>query len=307
MRNAWADKAVGVAGSLWITAGVLLAFTSGASSDSLVFAFAGVALVANGLMALLAASDPVRHWPVVAGQLALTLALPVLAARAALTGVLPWSLAGLAGVISLVVSWLLTLTLLRAHDQYRSVESVVRISTLGLLREGLAGHRTGTGLALNGLVEQTPVLLVFLRHTGCTFCRQTLADLSAAAPALTQRGVQLVLVHHSSEEAMTALVARYQLDGVQVVHDEHRRLYRHFGLKSGSAWQVALNPWVLLRSAWSVFVERHGMNRPDGDPRQMPAAFTLFRGRVLSGYFHGNASDRPDYVQLCSAIDSSQQ
>lgn len=262
---------------------------------------AGIAFAAAGFTLLLAAQDPVKHWPASASGLLLCLSIPWLA----VAGGWPLMMAIPAGLAALIIAASLVPVLQRAYTQSRAFESVVRIATVGSLREGLEGHRTATGLPLNGLIDQTPALLVFLRHTGCTFCRQTLADLAAASTGLAERGVQVVLVHHSSDESLHTLLQRYQLRDVHVVHDAHRALYRHFGLERGSAWRVAAHPLVLLRSAWSVFAERHGMTRPDGDPWQMPGAFALFRGRILSGYFHGYASDRPDYLQLCADVKLS--
>ena len=43
-----------------------------------------------------------------------------------------------------------------------------------LLRE----IRTEDGVSLADLSATAPVLLIFLRHSGCTFCRQTLSDLA---------------------------------------------------------------------------------------------------------------------------------
>ena len=39
--------------------------------------------------------------------------------------------------------------------------------------------RTDQGSTVETLSRQRPVLLVFLRHAGCTFCREALADLAA--------------------------------------------------------------------------------------------------------------------------------
>ena len=42
----------------------------------------------------------------------------------------------------------------------------------------LAEYRTETGRTLLELVDESPFLLIFLRHFGCSFCRQTLDDVS---------------------------------------------------------------------------------------------------------------------------------
>lgn len=48
---------------------------------------------------------------------------------------------------------------------------------------------------LGSLTEQRPLLLVFLRHLGCTFCRQALADLKKYREDISGKGVHIGLVH----------------------------------------------------------------------------------------------------------------
>ena len=43
---------------------------------------------------------------------------------------------------------------------------------------GASQYRTETGRTLLELVDESPLLLIFLRHFGCSFCRQTLDDVS---------------------------------------------------------------------------------------------------------------------------------
>jgi hypothetical protein len=38
----------------------------------------------------------------------------------------------------------------------------------------LGEYRTETGRTLLSLLDESPLLLIFLRHFGCSFCRQTL-------------------------------------------------------------------------------------------------------------------------------------
>ena len=42
----------------------------------------------------------------------------------------------------------------------------------------LQQYRTESGRTLLELVDESPLLLIFLRHFGCSFCRQTLDDVS---------------------------------------------------------------------------------------------------------------------------------
>jgi len=52
------------------------------------------------------------------------------------------------------------------------------------LVELFAGTRTESGRTLLSLLDEQPMLLVFLRHFGSPSCRETLADLRQARPEL---------------------------------------------------------------------------------------------------------------------------
>lgn len=244
-------------------------------------------LALQGLGLWLVRWQPVRHWPVIA-----------LAAGQVL--LMPFSLPGPAGVFGLF--WLVPFTaiLAEAYRREGAVESVVRVSTVGPLRSAFEGYRTQHGQPLNALADASPVLLVFLRHAGCTFCRQTLAALRRSLDALAERGVTPVLVHHGTEEGMARLLHRYGLTHLAVIHDPRRSLYRHFGLEAGSWWQLA-NPWVIWRSVVSVFWQRHGMRRPDGDPRQLGGAFTVAGRQIRTGFHQRQSSDQADFLHLSAS------
>ncbi|MGB8536307.1 MAG: hypothetical protein WCD57_07830, partial [Acidobacteriaceae bacterium] len=53
----------------------------------------------------------------------------------------------------------------------------------------LAGYRTESGRTLLELVDESPILLIFLRHFGCSFCRQTLDDISRIREQIEGRGI----------------------------------------------------------------------------------------------------------------------
>ena len=46
---------------------------------------------------------------------------------------------------------------------------------------------TSTGESLSEVAEKQPVLLVFLRHFGCSFCREAISDLSKLKKRLEQK------------------------------------------------------------------------------------------------------------------------
>lgn len=92
---------------------------------------------------------------------------------------------------------------------------------------------------------------------------------------------------------------------VDVAHvpDPGREAYRAFGLGTAGAGAV-LAPSVFIRAA-SALVAGHGAGVPVGDVRQMPGAFVIHRGRVLSAFRHRTVADRPDYAAMAACGDGA--
>ena len=61
--------------------------------------------------------------------------------------------------------------------------------------EALASIHTESGVNLLELAEKSPVLLVFLRHFGCSFCRKAISDVAELREELAKREVRPVFVH----------------------------------------------------------------------------------------------------------------
>lgn len=172
--------------------------------------------------------------------------------------------------------------------------------TTSQLREALANYRTNTGESLRELSERGPVMLVFLRHTGCPFCREAMADVSSRRAEIERRA-RVVFVHQAPEDAANA--AFFEAAGVgdiPRVSDPGRDLYRAVGLKRGSIWAV-LGPYVWVRSIQAMLSMRR-LGRVIGDVFQMPGVFIVHNGEVVGSYVHKSQASRPDYVAVSCAV-----
>ena len=141
------------------------------------------------------------------------------------------------------------------------------------------------------------MLLVFLRHGGCTFCREALADIAARRHEIEAGGTQIVLAHMGGPEAGRDLLRKYALDDLHQVSDPCGGVYRAFGLRRGNIWKL-FGPKVWLRRFEAGILKGHGIGRLAGDPGQMPGMFLIFHGQLLRSYRHQSAADRPDYIQF---------
>jgi peroxiredoxin len=165
--------------------------------------------------------------------------------------------------------------------------------------EQLERWSTNRGESLLALSERSPVLLVFLRHAGCTFCREAMADLARQRKRIEAAGVQIVVVHMSSSEKFREFAQRYHLEDLAHITNPDRELYRAFGLKHGSLRQL-LGWEVWKRGLQAGIRDRHGLGAVEGDSKQMPGAFLLRKGEIVRSHRHYLASDRPNYFLFCA-------
>ncbi len=161
---------------------------------------------------------------------------------------------------------------------------------------------TNEGASLKALSESKPVLLVFLRHFGCTFCREALADISEEREAIEASGSELVFVHMTDNEIAERYFNRYGLEGVQHISDPECKYYTEFGLVKGNFTQLfGLQSWI--RGFSAGVVAGHGIGPQLGDGFQMPGAFVIQDGKIKNSFIHKLASDRVDYLGLVKCCE----
>jgi peroxiredoxin len=258
----------------------------------------GMIVGVYGLGYAIAGTDPVRHWPVVFVGFLGKIFGPLGMAQALWTGALPMGFA-LNCVFNDLVWWIpFALILRHAWQQFLADAG----PPLPSETEALARAQTQTGRSLSELSCEKPLLLVFLRHAGCTFCREALSDLARARARIEAGGSQIALVHMGDPQSFATFAAGYGLDALPSVSDPDRVLYRALGLRRGSLRQIfGWHVWV--RGA-RAFFSGHGIGALQGDGTQMPGAFLIRNGKVAARYLHRTAADRPDYPDLCSIPSS---
>lgn len=251
-----------------------------------------------GLMGVgyaIASTAPLKYWPLVALGFLAKVASPFGFLKGWLSGELPghfgWQL-----IPNDIIWWapfgIILWTAYQSHvDQRATLSPEVTRMALRM--------KTSAGVPLQELTRLSPVLLVFLRHFGCTFCREAMDDLARQRRQIEAEGTRLVLVHMGTEEQGRAFCARYDMQDVQRIADPGAALYRAFGLVRGRFWQL-FSPEVLFRGAKVAFVDGKGVGLPVEDGFQMPGVFLLFHGEVLKSFRHRKASDRPNYLEMVS-------
>jgi hypothetical protein len=156
---------------------------------------------------------------------------------------------------------------------------------------------TGVHLVPGTLRDQLaggPQLLVFLRHFGCMFCRETIADLREAVAATPGYPPVLFFFQGSPTEGR-AFIRRYWPEA-RAVADPERRFYAAFGVERGSLLQMfGPGVWAGKRRAQA---KGHGNGPREGDIWMMPGAFLVDGPRVLWAHHYRHAADHPDFGRM---------
>jgi peroxiredoxin len=253
----------------------------------------GMIVGVYGIGYVIAAFDPVRHWPIVLVGFLGKVFGPMGMVQALWSKQLPWGFA-LNCVSNDLIWWVpFFLILKHAWDEFQSDPTSDMLPEESTL---LLETKTNDGFSLAELSQKHPLLLVFLRHSGCTFCREALADLSMSRVGIEKSGTKLVLVHMATAESFAAFTAKYGLCDVSAVSDPTRRLYRGLGLRRGKLSQ--LFGWNVWWRGQKSFFAGHRPGALEGDGTQMPGVFLIQRGRVVRRFIHADAADRPDYAAL---------
>ena len=165
------------------------------------------------------------------------------------------------------------------------------------LKQALAAFPSAQGKTLVDLSEAHPILIVFLRHGGCPFCRQVLAQLQTHSEEIAERNLQLAIVHMMDQEQANKLLARYQLQNVETFSDPDRKLYELFQVKRGSLAET-IGPAIWWSGFKTTVLSGFLPGIPGKDIQQLGAALVFDKGKVVASYFSENSADLPDWDLL---------
>ncbi len=156
---------------------------------------------------------------------------------------------------------------------------------------------TNAGESLADMSYKHPILLIFLRHFGCTFCREALSDIAKRRADIEKMGIRIVFVHMTNNEVAERYFNRYNLEGAMHISDQECNYYKAFGLLKGTFTQLfGLQSWI--RGFQAGVLDGQGVGPQLGDGFQMPGVFVISDGEVKESFIHKLASDRPDYLKL---------
>lgn len=255
----------------------------------------GMVIGVYGIGYLIAARAPFQHWAIIMVGLLGKVFGPIGFLNGLLSGALPASM-GWMILTNDLIWWIpFAIILWSAFRYHQTADSVHSLDFLD--DDPVRELRSQSNETLYDLSNEKPQLVVFLRHLGCTFCRESVSDLSKQRNSIEAAGVGLILVHVSNDLKAAEFLKQYGLHDLQRFSDPRCQLYRQFGLDQGGFKQLfGLKVW--LRGLRAGLFDGHGIGPIAGNPLQMPGAFVVHCGRFLNGFQHESASDRPDYLAI---------
>lgn len=305
----WISPVLRIAGILHFFLAISLVFFSGSILEEiqkgnneipgsvLWLQLAGIGLGILGLGYFIASFNPLRNSvAMVMGMAANILGLMFLPAQ---FGLLSLTNQLLAAAIVSMLFWIgLMVTVLYHISKAGQAPQTLAHSYNEPLSKTLSRFRTQKGKNLLQLSNEQPVMVVFLRQFGCTFCREAMADIKRKQETIEGAGTRLVFVHLATEEQAQAYFLKAGLADEHRISDPNGIMYNAFGLERAAFAQLL--GWPALIRRLQAFLSGHGIGPLAGDGFRMPGIFLINRAEIIKSYRHENASDRPDYVSLAS-------
>lgn len=265
----------------------------------------GMIVGVYGVGYAIAAYDPYRHWPIVLVGLMGKVFGPIGFVSAMLSERLPAAL-GFTILTNDLIWWVpFGCILWQAAKANQSAYHLLTVAPPPQSIAPMSRVMSQLGASISELSRRQPLLVVFLRHSGCTFCREALSDLADQRKEIESNGTRIALVHMGHTEP-TELLEKYQMTDLHCFRDPVCALYDAVGLKSGGFRQLfGLKVWL---RGFRAMADGHGIGKLNGNGFRMPGVFLIQAGSILRAYRHASAADRPNYLELAvppETIDAS--
>ncbi len=252
-----------------------------------------------GLALLIASTGPIQHWLIVLLGFVKLVSATVIVSLAVYSGDLPIGSLFFLPLDDLV--WLapfgaILWATLRAHTGIP-----VSRSQPYSIAEAASVYSLSNGETLAEASAERPLVLVFLRHFGCTFTRQILRGLQDLEQQAKHHDASLVLVHMLQSGKEIDYLGNHS--DIPRIADPRCELYRAFGLGKGGFIEL-FGPHVWWRGMISV-LKGCGVGHLAGDGMQMPGVFVFQEGGIVSSQPARTAADLPDLPSLFSHVSGA--
>jgi len=159
-------------------------------------------------------------------------------------------------------------------------------------------YRTdGSKVALHTFWDKQPIVLTFLRHFGCAFCREYMSKLRSAYSTFVERGVEVVAIAQGTPAQAAHFSYVFRIPFPMLV-DPARQSYAAYAVGEGTLLQT-LNPAVATHM---VSTALHGYLPSIGGHFQAVAGRDGLSVKQLGGTFVIGQGGALCYMHIASPV-----
>lgn len=250
----------------------------------------GMIVGVYGVGYIIAASNTNRHWPIVLVGFLGKVFGPIGFAGALYQGVFPLSF-GITIIFNDLIWWIPFYLILRNAYRANQAEHVVQHLSDADLIDVLEQHRIDVSGKL---------LLISLRHTGCTFTRDLLMKLSKME---IPQDVRLHFIHMSAQDDFEQFMKKYPADYKwTATSNPDASLYRSQGLPRGNIMQLfGIKEWI---RGIKAFMKGAGLGPLRGDGQQLGGMLAISNKTLLKRFQSKSAGDPFPIDTFLNLLDS---
>lgn len=164
----------------------------------------------------------------------------------------------------------------------------------------------GRPARLSDLWQDKPLVLVFVRHFGCIFCREHLALLKQAYPRFVDAGGQIVCVGQGPHTVAKAIHILLGLPFPLLTCGDDLAVFRAWGLQRAS-WAQIFSP-ATFAGALRAMLHGHKQSGVVGDGAQKAGSFVIDRrGTVRFAYRNKGLADHASNEDLLTTLNLIQK
>src|SRR5215475_9673582 len=169
------------------------------------------------------------------------------------------------------------------------------------LADVMVKEEDGTDVRLGNLIGPRPLVLAFVRHFGCVFCREHVKKLHAEAGRIAGAGADLVVVGSGAPTFVRGFRDETGFDG-PVLSDASGKAFEAAGMHRGVF--STLNPLSAVKGLASLLRgTRYG--GVQGDNYQQGGVLVIIDGEVVYEYRSRYAGDEPPIAATLEALSRS--
>jgi hypothetical protein len=251
-----------------------------------------------GIGYAIAALDPYRYWPIILVGFMGKVLGPLGFFYQASIGLLPLKF----GLITLTNDFIWLYPFFRILKEYYLIHLSREVSLENSV-EIIQKSTDQKGSSNFDLLDNKKVAFVFLRHLGCTFCRE-LTDKISKKINIIEKSHKVVFVHGETHEIAKSFFENYNVSQCTRISDPQSELYRAVGLSRGSFLQLfGIKQWV--RGFVAGVLQGYGVGWADADPLMMHGIVVFDNGVIVLKSFPQTASDLPSIESLTDSLEQA--